>query len=277
MPAMLRLSHSLNRPLLWAVLLSLLVHGLALFAPRPPQEIIASAPPGRIGAQLKVMPRARPPEPAPAAPSEPTPAPQASAPQVRSTTGKQQRRTLQSPQGSWSAAEKAEMDRFLDELAETAKQRPPPSTRERALRMAREIGREMAVQDEAGRALLELKPNAAPPDPFTLSLYVDGLIRRLNRSAAFVPRPAGELGKRPAAVRFKVNPDGSLRAFEVINAGDQAAQIAFIQAVVERSIPFARFPAELDKAANSLAMTVCIQPNAFGDGVGFRRLDSKSC
>jgi hypothetical protein len=45
-----------------------------------------------------------------------------------------------------------------------------------------------------------------------------------------------------AAVHFRINPDGSLKTFKVLNAGDQQDEIAFIKSVVERAIPFAAFP-----------------------------------
>ena len=78
------------------------------------------------------------------------------------------------------------MNRFLDELAAEAKAAPKPSLAQRSLAMARDISRQKARQDEEGSALLERRPNTPPPEPFSLDLYVDGVVKRLNRSAAFV-------------------------------------------------------------------------------------------
>jgi len=103
-------------------------------------------------------------------------------------------------------------------------------------------------------------------------MYVDGLVRRLNRSAGFVRNDPRSKGVRQASVQFRLNPDGSLKSFSVLNMGDQAEEIAFIKSVVERSIPFAPFPADLNRSARSLAMTICIVPgSAGGGGFGFTR------
>ncbi len=131
------------------------------------------------------------------------------------------------------------MRQFLDDLAEDVRRRPRPTLAERSREMARNEAREQARQQGENRATLEMRANAEPPDPFTLGMYVDGLIRRLNRSAAFVKNDPRSSGVRPAAVQFRLNPDGTLKSFVVLNAGDQASEIAFIQAVVERSAPFA--------------------------------------
>lgn len=165
------------------------------------------------------------------------------------------------------------MENFLDELARA----PQPSLSQRALAMAREQGRQMARQDAADEALLEMRPNAPPVHPFSLENYLDGLVRRLNRSSGFVQREKGDPGVQPAAVRFRLNPDGSLQSFVVLNAGDQAAEIAFIKAVVERSIPFLPFPPDIDRAARSLGITICIRPGSSDGGLGFSRMNGGRC
>jgi len=269
MPPMLLEDLSFHRRApLWAIAVSVLIHGLVLLIPRsePSGEksrprLEASLAP-RQTAQAREVPvtqlQARKAERKPGGPR-------------LLTTQKPGARTI-SPSPKWSVAERAEMNRFLDELDSEAKAAPRPSLAQRSLAMAREQAREMARQDEAGTATLELRPNAAPPDPFSLEMYVDGLIRRLNRSSAFVRNDPRSKGVRPAAVQFRLNPDGTLKSFSVLNAGDQAAEIAFIKTVVERSIPFAPFPADLDKSARSLAMTICILPTSSGDGFGFSRM-----
>ena len=160
----------------------------------------------------------------------------------------------------WTTAEKADMNRFLDELDNNARTVPKPTLAQRSKTMAREEAWKQAREESAGSAMLDLRPNAAPPDPFSLEIYLEGLLRRLTRSASFV------------------NPDGSMKSFKVVNAGDQGDEIAFVKAVVERSIPFSPFPADLDRAARSLTMRICIQPAGFGEGgFGFTRASGRSC
>ena len=77
---------------------------------------------------------------------------------------------------------------------------------------------------------------------------------------------------RPASVQFRINPDGTLKSFSIINAGDQSEEIAFVKSVIEQSIPFLPFPADINKSARSLAMKICILPASSGDGgFGFTR------
>jgi hypothetical protein len=135
----------------------------------------------------------------------------------------------------WSRAEKEQMNRFLDELAAEAKATPKPSLAQRSLAQARDIGRQQARQEEEGTAMLDRRPNSPPPEPFSLDLYVDGVVKRLNRSAAFVRNDPRSRGMHTAAVQFRINPNGSLKSFTVLNAGDQQEEIAFIKSVVERS------------------------------------------
>ena len=177
---------------------------------------------------------------------------------------------------SWSDAQKSEMDNFLNELSEDAKRKPQPSLAQRSLAMPREVGREMAHADDAGEALLELRPNGPPPNPFSLELYLDGLIHRLNRSARFANNDRRHKGVHTAAVQFRLNPDGTLKSFVVLNAADQGDEIAFIKTVIERSIPFSPFPPDIDKAARSLGVTICIQPGHNSEP-GFSRMQRGRC
>ncbi|WP_245754588.1 hypothetical protein [Candidatus Accumulibacter aalborgensis] len=171
-----------------------------------------------------------------------------------------------------SLAEKEGMKRFLDELAAEAKAAPKPSLAQRSLAMARDMSRQQARVDAEGSAMLERRPNTPPPEPFSLDLYLDGLLKRLNRSAAFVRNDPRSTGLRTASVQFRINPDGSLKSFTVRNAGDQQEEIAFIKSVVERAVPFAAFPPDLYQAARSLGVTICIHPGLGGSGgFGFTR------
>lgn len=256
--------------LYWAIAVSLAIHVSILLIPRHDPAGAQRLP--RLETRLVPRPPA---DEVPPARVQAKPVSKASArPRVMATAKRSGFSVAADPQ--WSAAERAEMSRFLDELDGEAK--AAPALAQRSLAMAREQARQMARQDEAENAVLELRPNAPPPDPFSLEMYVDGLIRRLNRSATFVKNDPRAKGVRPASLQFKLNPDGSLKSFTVLNAGDQAEEIAFIKSVVERSIPFSPFPADIDKSARALTMKICIRPVAAGaGGVGFSRADGRAC
>lgn len=275
MAAMPFVEHPLQkRPILWAIAASLAIHGLALIIPHhnPSGERVASP---RLEARL--APRPQPVlEEAPVQTELPAQkiAKSPQRPAVLSTNKPGGRNVTAQPK--WSAAEKEEMNRFLDELAVEAKTRPKPTLAQRALSMAREDARQQARDQEAGLATLEMRAEAAPPDPFSLSMYVDSLIKKLNRSSSFVRNDPRNKGVRPAAVQFRLNPDGTLKSFVVLNAADQADEIAFIKSVVERSAPFSPFPPDINKAARSLAMTICIFPSSDG-GMGFTKMNGRGC
>lgn len=176
----------------------------------------------------------------------------------------------------WTVAQKAEMDGFLNELANQAKSAPKPTLAQRSMAMAREAGRQMARDDANGDALLELRPNGGPVNSFSLEMYLDALVRRLNRSAGFVNNERRQRGVQTAAVQFRLNPDGSLKSFVVLNAADQAEEVAFIKAVIERSVPFSPFPPDIDRAARSLGVTICIRPGVNSEP-GFSRMSGSRC
>lgn len=261
-----------RRSLAWSMAVSALVHALVLLF--PDQQPVVESPPPRLQARLaprnevpseeiKVQPETKAaPRPAKTQPKQP---------KILATQSPS--RVAVAPERQWSAAERADMNRFLEELDKA----PRPTLAERSLAMARDQAKEIARQDEAGAASLELRPNAAPPDPFSLSMYVDGLLKRLNRSAAFVKKDPRSRGVKAASVQFRINPDGSLKSFVVLNEADQAGEIAFIRSVVEQAIPFAPFPADIDKSARSLTMTICIRPAGSGAGFGFSRASGKYC
>lgn len=270
MPPMLDQEFSRKRRApLWALAVSVLLHGLILFVPRSEPASGNNLP--RLEARLA-------PRPAPrqaAIASRETPEPRENARVVKKSRSQPRLMTASKSAGaSWSVAEKKEMNDFLDELATQNRNQPKPSLAQRSLAMAREAGRQMAQQDAAETATLEMRPNAPSPDPFSLEMYVDGLVKRLNRSAGFVRNDPRSKGVRQASVQFRLNPDGSLKSFSVLNMGDQAEEIAFIRSVVERSIPFAPFPADINRSARSLAMTICIVPGGGDGGFGFTRRGS---
>ena len=267
MPAMLDQDNSLKRRApLWAIAVSVVIHGLVFLIPRSDPPNGSNLP--RLEATL--APRAPKAQPEP--PSRETPPSQPTRAAKKSPTRPRMMSVDKASRPTWSVAQKKEMNDFLDELATEARTEPKPTLAQRSLAMARETARQMAQQEAADSATLEMRPNAPPADPFSLEMYVDGLVRRLNRSAGFVRNDPRSKGVRQASVQFRLNPDGSLKSFSVLNMGDQAEEIAFIKSVVERSIPFAPFPADLNRSARSLAMTICIVPgSAGGGGFGFTR------
>lgn len=255
----------------WSLVTSLLIHGVLLFVPRQEPPGGRQVLPNRLEARLaqrhpaaeSALPAGRKPGKAPA--------------KSRLLSAEKSRGPVVRGERQWTVAEKAEMEGFLDELDGQAPALSKPSLAQRSLAMAREQARQMAVPDAAGGLMLERRPNGPPADPFSLEMYMDGLLRRLNRSAAFVRNDPRGKGIRAAAVHFRLRPDGRLESFEVLYAGDQAAEIAFIREVVERSIPFSPFPPDIDKAARSLGVTICIQPGSGGGDLGFTRSGARAC
>jgi len=191
-------------------------------------------------------------------------------------TNRPSARTVSPPNRAWSAAEKREMDAFLDEL--NRERRPPPTLAERSRAMAREAGRELARQDAAAREVVERLPNSPEPDPYSLEMYLDAVVKKLNRSAAFVRNDPRAKGVRAALVRVQLNPNGTLRRFEILNAADQQDEIAFVRSVVEQAVPFSSFPTDLQRSARSLGILICIQPPSASGGFGFSRSsDQRGC
>lgn len=251
---------------------SLLIHALILMIPRHDPDEVSS--PQRMEARLR-KPVSTEAATAPEARQKPSKI-KPERPRLLTTNKRSKTSVASAPQ--WTAAEKADMNRFLDELDNKAKAAPKPTLAQRSIAMAREEAWRQAREDSAGSAMLDLRPDAPPPDQFSLEMYLEGLLKRLNRSAAFVKNDPRAKGMRPASIEFKINPDGSMKSFKVVNAGDQADEIAFVKAVVERSIPFSPFPADLDRAARSLTMRICINPVGSGEGgFGFTRAGKRSC
>ena len=208
----------------WALAVSLVIHGAVIFFPRP------EPPPARPAAQrleatLAQRPRAQAepqPTPPPVPETKPRPATKpVTPPRPRMLLAESGKGPKVSATRKWSPAEKQEMDRFLEELAAQPRAAPRPTLAQRSLAMAREDARQQARREDTGTALLERRPDSPPPDPFSLDHYVNGVIKRLNRSAAYVRNDPRVKGVRPAAVQFRLNPDGSLKSFTVLNAGDQ--------------------------------------------------------
>ncbi len=184
------------------------------------------------------------------------------------------------PPPRFSKAERREMDEFLKSLEDEQKDRPQPNLAQRALAMAREIGREpqpRAPSDE-GAISIERIPDSPPVDPFSLEMYLDGMVNKLNRSSAFVKRNQGRIGTKRAAVQLRLNPNGTIKSFEVLREADQHDEIGFIKKLVERAAPYSAFPPDILRSAQSLAIVICVLPPEPGSGFGFTRdADGKGC
>lgn len=252
-----------------ALLISLILHGLILFVPRHPPSL-ADRPSGRLEAALR--PRLQtpaPPDVVPATQNRPVSSkPKSQAiKRVIAVDPTKARKSTATPQ--WTTAEKKEMTDFLDELDSRNPVRPDLA--QRSLAMAREYGRQQALQEAAGSDMIERLPNSPPLDPFSLELYLDALVKKLNRSAAFVKNDPRSRGVKSATVQVRLNPDGSLLSFKVLNAADQHGEIAFIKSVVEQAVPFSAFPADMRRSARSLNMLICIRPPSLSGSFGFSR------
>jgi len=268
-----------KRALHLAIAASLLLHGLVLLIPR--QDPPVSRPPAsRLEASL-AAPTQKPHQaavpPVAAAPRKAEPARPQQARRPVLAVNKPKGQAASQPAPKWTVAQKAEMNDFLRELEGQAQARPRPDLAQRSLSMAREFARQQARQDREGSEILELLPNAQPVDPFSLEMYLDALVKKLNRSAGFVRNDPRSHGMKKASVQVRLNPDGSLKNFRILNAGDQQDQIAFIKSVVEQAVPFAPFPGDLRRSASALNMVICIQPaGGGGGGFGFSRLPEGS-
>ena len=260
-----------RRALAVAVVVSLAIHGLLLFVnhQKPTRQ---GSPLPRLEASLaRQTPPAKAPQPIPSPPPKKllkTPEKPQTRPRVMAIQ-QASRSTVPSAQ-KWTLAEQAEMNDFLSELSNAAQAKAQPTLAQRSLAMARDDARQMARQEKSETLSIERRPNSPDPDPFSLELYFEGLLKNLNRSAAYVKNDPKSRGIQTAAVQFRVNPDGTLKSFTVLNAADQGDGIAFIKAVVERAAPFSPFPPDLNRSARSMAVRICIMP-ARGGGFGFSK------
>ena len=267
-----------QRALYVALALSFALHCAILLIPQ--EEKPVSRPPAtRLEASL-ASPTQKPqtasvPPPA-AAPNKPAPTKPQQAKRPVLAVNKPKGPAASQSAPKWTVAQKAEMNDSLRELESQAKASPRPDLAQRSLSMAREFARQQGKQDREGSEILDLLPNAQPVDPFSLEMYLDALVKKLNRSASFVRNDPRTQGVKKASVQVKLNPDGTLKSFSIVNAGDQKDQIAFIKSVVEQAVPFAPFPSDLRRSASALNMVICIQPAAASGGFGFSRLPEGS-
>lgn len=116
-------------------------------------------------------------------------------------------------------------------------------------------------------------------EPFSLQMYFDAFVRKLNQSSAFVKNDPRARGSRKALVQIVLKPDGSLKSYRVIRAADQQAQIAYIKQVIDLASPFSAFPQDIRRAMDSFSVLICIYPPREGEsGGGFTRsFGSQDC
>ena len=279
MPLQERILPSTKKPSLnWAIAVSLILHGLILSIPLQSSQAQRHSA-KRIDASL--VPRPDTPfltsiSPA-SLPSEITPAKPRSDNKLLARGQSKEKIASPPPLTKWSMAEKEEMNKFLRELDDQGK--AGPDLVQRSLAMARVAGRQQAMHDDEGNEMLERLPNSPPVDPFSLEMYLDGLVKKLNRSAEFVKNDPRSRGMKTARVLIRLNPNGSLQSFKVLNAADQQDEISFIKSVVERAVPFSAFPTDIQNSSQSLAMVICILPASLsGGGFGFTRTpDGRGC
>lgn len=266
-----------RQPLWLAVVISLLLHAAALLidfsSPGPtsvpaenPDQSTSTARPPLLATIIRPSPRV-------------PPSPRRKATQIRKQTDasvkQAEQRILTRPAGAWanrtwSVAERTDMDKFLNELT---KQPAPPTGQElsrRALAVAGQMGRNPQDNGEDEKSN---KPaaNEKVVDPFSLEMYFDAFVRKLNRSAAFVKNDPRVRGSHKALVQISLNPDGSLKSYSVLRSADQEAEIAYIKSVLDRAAPFSAFPPDIRNARDSLSILMCIFPAHTGEVSGFSR------
>jgi hypothetical protein len=260
----------------WALGASLLLHAAVLFIGYAP-----SRPSSRFGINPQGSAKGEPPrlfativgptrKPAATAPSSPKTVASARKKPGPRRQARSQPKLVIPPERQWTEAERDEMNRFLNGL--TAKPRPATGLdlAQRALAMAHEIGRTPQDQGDAQTAGT-LVGNGKAIEPLSWEMYFDAFLRKLNHSAAFVPRPTDMRGGHRALVRIALSADGSLKDYRVLRAADQEAEIDYVKRVLDRAAPFAAFPPDIRRATDSLAILMCIYPPHDGEGGGFSR------
>ncbi|MBT9461365.1 MAG: hypothetical protein IV084_06855 [Rugosibacter sp.] len=177
-------------------------------------------------------------------------------------------------QRTWSIAESDEMNQFLDELKTPPPAPPKPPSKgaelsRQALASAREEGRRLAQQGDVSGVESSLDNKTV--EPFSLQMYFDAFVRKLNQSSAFVKNDPRARGSRKALVQIVLKPDGTLKSYRVIRAADQQVQIAYIKQVIDLASPFSAFPQDIRRAMESFSVLICIYPPREGEGGGFTR------
>jgi len=266
--------------------LSVVLHGLALLihvgspGDRSQKAVRGDSAETRITASLRPKAANQPmpmTQPAPEVP-EVLPAPQRQ-PLKRQANKPRRPKVLSVPaelvqQRTWTIAERDEMNQFLDELKTPPPALPKPPSKgaelsRQALASAREEGRRWAQQGDVSGAESSLDNKTV--EPFSLQMYFDAFVRKLNQSSAFVKNDPRARGSRKALVQIVLKPDGSLKSYRVIRAADQQVQIAYIKQVIDLASPFSAFPQDIRRAMDAFSVLICIYPPREGEGGGFSR------
>ena len=182
------------------------------------------------------------------------------------------------PVRTWSRAERSEMDNFLNELAAEAKPQRGKELAAQALANARQSENIPASATSPENSEPQ-KPGPARKsvDAFSMEMYFDAFLTKLNRSAAFVKKETRKGGYRKALVKILLSPDGTLKSYEVLRSGDQEIEIAYIKSVVDRASPFSAFPRDIAGAAQVLSIFICITPSGSDGGGSFSRASPNEC
>lgn len=275
------------RPIHIAFAISLFLHALLLFTRITQPLWLTPRAPSPADKRLKItlapppQPRAlpQPPQPEPPPPVEPRqPREKVRKPAV--LTRKQAPRAM--PAQPAPPPETAAAREFLDELYPPAPPPPPPPSglelAQRALSMADTVARDL----KATEAFRQQRNAHAMEnvDPYSMEMYFDAFIRKLNRSAALQRQNREPRGQYIAVVEVSLNADGTLKSYKVINAGDQQAEIEHIRSIVERAAPFSAFPPEVRKHTDSLSFDICILPRhleAQSAGMFSRTFGGRDC
>lgn len=268
-----------SRPFRVALLLSLLLHALALCwkvsAPTAPLGAAPSdeAPQKRLDIALT------PPRPPTAQAAPPAP-PQRARPPVRQRKSPAREllavpKALSEPR-QWSRSEREAMENFLDELNPAP---TPPKTGEQLARESFALARQMGRTAPADAVPPVGRPDAKAVEPFSLQMYFDAFINKLNRSADFIKNDPAGRGLRTALVEITLNPNGTLQSYRVLRSGDQERQIAYIKQVIDIAAPFAPFPDDIRRAMGGFSVRICIQPARAGEGgnMFLRSADDSEC
>ena len=190
----------------FALLLSIVLHGLVLLIHTGSPGDRAQKAARGDGAETRITARLKPEtadQPAVIAPPAPAILPAPKRQPLKHQTNKPRRPKVMSVpaelmrQRTWSVAERDEMNQFLDELKTPppAPPRPPSKGAElsrQALASAREEGRRLAQQGDVSGVESSLDNKTV--EPFSLQMYFDAFVRKLNQSSAFVkndPRARG--------------------------------------------------------------------------------------
>lgn len=273
-----RVSYSLGL----AVVVSLLLHAAVLFInfSLPDQSYWLAENPDTSSGTAQPRYFATLAKPATPRPVEPAPSTAAAAASAHRKPGASagkpsEARKLSVPSGiwanrSWSKAERVDMNKFLDELSAEAKPQGARDLSQRALAMARELGK-LGPKEGEDEALGQPAASGKVVEPYSLEMYFDAFVRKMNRSAAFVKNEPRVRGSRKALVEISLNSDGSLKNYRVLRSGDQAAEIAYIKSVIDRASPFSAFPPDIRRARDSLSIMMCIIPASAGGSGGFSR------